>query len=477
MTHHDQTLYRESFYSGIGQENDWRQLEELDPDSLAGIHIYGDTSNLHSQLQRQPSPAAPSSPLNKYPTYEYNPVIRSPDWQQGRQLQQQQNVFRQPQCPDDEEDEFGTEMAARYRRGSPFGIEGQGGGEENQTWTETSMSKPRGNNRMKQIFKDVFGISSKKRNSRSAESPFRDISLPSTHIRDALTPSPHHQQHLNTSIHNQHIYSTTLTQRKGLVTPVSRPDTAQSNYQNDASNNNNGNINGRSSKNPRESLVDPVLPQRLGFQRKELEDDVDALLLGDQDLDDGVLQSPFAQTSLTPPPASSVLRHSASSHRVFNSGIGSGECEPILISAAATASEQPQHSGQKTRPSSQLMPLPKDFADSGCDSMGGHDHYATASNATTLNHNQTQSSQQQMSPSSKQVLYQVVPSYECDPRMTMSTYDNGPTIVSIGQMQKVDLEGLRQSHHHHRHHHQLPHHSSPTHSHQLNMVTVESPFA
>jgi hypothetical protein len=213
----------------------------------------------------------------------------------------------------------------------------------------------------------------------------------------------------------------------------------------------------------------------------ELEDDDDVFRLVDQDYD-GVLQSPFAQTSLTPPPASSVLRHSVSSHRLF--GGGANECEPIFISAAATVTDLQQRAGGggapldrfNTRRSSQLMPVPKDFIDSGCDSMGGHEPYATASNATTLNHNNQGSLQPNLNTTFSNLAqyntgpsqYPGFPTYDYDRRMTLSTYDNGPTIVSMAQVQKVDLEGLRQSHHHHQ---------SPTHTHPFGMVAVEAPFA
>ncbi|KAF9153905.1 hypothetical protein BG015_002331 [Linnemannia schmuckeri] len=660
MTHHDQTLYRDS---GIGQENDWRQLEELDPDSLAGIHLYGDTSDLHphatfqQQRQQQPSPAAASSPLNKYPTYEHTPAPapRDSDWQHERHLQQlqQQAILRQLQYPDDEdedEDEAKVQMATRHRRqhsiaqaqqlqfeqhqrqlvsppptfiekekkagrfsarfsfltrrrqqpqqqpqhqrsdsvpnapkeswlndsgnnnksgghdrlhslghrrrsghqlvvttagaggASPLPLSLSGGpgattpvDEEQDHFREEGYSVNNKNkNRVKQMFRDVFGISKKK--SQSPDLAFRDISLPSTHIRSSSTPAHHHQQlyghppQLDPSINSQYNYSAVVAQRKGLITPVSRPDTAQSSYRNGNDNNSNSrnqNNNHNRSK-ARESLVDPV--QQLGFQKMEFDEDYDILGgVGDDAFPEG--HNPYCQTSLTPPPASSVLRHSTSPHRSFLSG--SAEYEPVLITAAVvnnnnTLQQQQLQSepsalglqeggssgaivggrtSRPTRPPSQMInatPTPKDYVDSGCDSSGGNEqpYTTTASNATTLNQHHTNTtaattikgesiySQQQQQPylhtspqpavaaTGSASQHQRSPSYDNDRAMTISTYDNGPTIVSMAQVQKVDLEGLRQSHGHYSLH-QSHHHQTPPshHSHHLGMVAVESPFA
>ncbi|KAF8944631.1 hypothetical protein BGZ52_010376, partial [Haplosporangium bisporale] len=98
---------RDSFYSGIGSGldlNDWRHLEELDPDSLAGIQIYTDTD-------------LAKAPVNKYPIYEYTPKqyppqhhrhrpsLQSEEWKQEQHQQQlqQQTIFRQLQCQDDDD--------------------------------------------------------------------------------------------------------------------------------------------------------------------------------------------------------------------------------------------------------------------------------------------------------------------------------------------------------------------------------------
>jgi len=674
MTHHDQTLYRDSFYSGIGQENDWRQLEELDPDSLAGIHLYGDTSDLqpHALHPQQSSPAAPSSPLNKYPTYEHTPAPapRNSDWQHERHLQQlqQQAILRQLQYPDDDEvnfnnsnnnnnnniidDDLGEEakvqMATRHLRqrshsqvqqlqfeqkqqpprqlvsppptfiekekkagrfssrfsfltrlrqpqhqrhdsvpviskdpwlheiSSPGSLSRlnslshRRSGQMGATPTPTSPPpsgpgattpideeqdldgcqfreeayppKSKSNSRVKQLIKDVFGI---KKKSQSSDLAFRDISLPSTHIRSSSSPLHHQQQqqynqyhqHLDPSINSQYRYAAAVAQRKGLVTPVSRPDTAQSNYRNDTNNAQKNNRN-----RARESLVDPV--QQLGFQKMEFGED-------DGCADDLAVGGAFPEgynTSLTPPPASSVLRHSSPPHRGFlNSNSGSGEYEtPVLITAAVAGQgsqcylqqqlqelqEQQQHQQQSSQPyilgsqelsasggggafggrtskaarppSTQMATTPKDYVDSGCDSTGGLEQpYTTASNATTLNPHQYHTSssinnnntttkgggtpQQQpslYSSSSPQptvgggAQQQKSLSYDYDRAMTMSTYDNGPTIVAMAQVQKVDLEGLRQNHHHHlQHHHHHQQHSPPSHSDHLGMVAVESPFS
>ncbi|ORZ12449.1 hypothetical protein BCR41DRAFT_356085 [Lobosporangium transversale] len=646
MTHHDQTLYRDSIFSGMGHENDWQQLEELDPDSLAGIHLYGDTTDLQHLRRNPSSPISPSLPVNKYPTYEYMPVIQNTEWHQERHLSkvQQQRTFRQLQYPDNdsddaEEDEFKAELIARHRyqqltpaqqyqqqyqllqqqrqlvsppptfvekekkstrfssrfsfltrrqghqrhdsmpvvgkqakssepnrpghtrfnslnvrsgnRGTPiFDIleEQEALRGREYARTDTPASKPRssikGNSRMKQILKGVFGIS-KKKDMPSPESPFRDISLPSTHIRSALTPSPmqynqHFQQqqmYADPIIHNQYHYSAAVIQRKGLVTPVSRSGTAQSNdnKDNDNSNSNSNNNKNSGGRNPRESLVDPIQPQQLGFRKMTLQDDKD----DDDYFGQDPMFSPFGQTSLTPPPASSVLRHSTSTNRIFNNSYNNntinyhgsnanskiasafvapvpaaaviddddddddidGDFEPLLVSSSVTVTEQPLGndvvgSRHRARRSSQLMPIPKDLVDSGCDSMGGNEPYATASNATTLNHNsninnnnnQSQfygSHQQSLSQSLLQLSSQSPSQWQSqmlqqqqqqqslgspagyDCALSVSTYDNGPTIVSIAEVQKVDLEGLRQSHHHH-----LP----PSHSHHLSMVTMEAPL-
>ncbi|KAF9436623.1 hypothetical protein BGZ76_003420 [Entomortierella beljakovae] len=557
--HQTPTQRRESFYSGIGQENDWRQLANLDPDSLAGIQIYGDTTDFQLQPPSQISPATASSPLNKYPIYEFIPAKKSSEWQQERHLQQlqQQAILRQLHN-DDDVDEFSAEITARQQRQnsisqdqqqkqqqqqqqqeeqqrqlvsppltfvekekktgfasrfsfltrrrqgqhqrtesmpafakeswaqdnhsgyerveSPFAQSGSRGtlghGEpprthgDNTSRAETLASKTKNSSRVKQIFKGVFGLS-KKRNTYSPDGPFRDISLPSTHVRAAMSPSPHLLQQ-DSSIHSQY-YSGAHVQRKGLVTPVSRPETAQSLYPND-----NGNNINKVKKSTRESLIDPTHIRPYMFQKAEFEED------GYQGYDalnsNGVLVSPFAQTSLTPPPASSVLRHSTMPHRAFSSP--TPECEPTLITAAATGNIFNLGSSEhhKARRSSQLMPIPKESIDSGCDSMG-HEPFATASNATTLNHNNVPLALQLPNSNSNSTFQNPVPSvYDNDRRstltMTMSMYDNGPAIVSLAQVQKVDLEGLRQDHHH------SPSLLTPhSHSHHLSMVAVETPFA
>ncbi|KAF9955015.1 hypothetical protein BGZ72_004101 [Mortierella alpina] len=589
------TFHRESFYSGIGQENDWRQLEQLDPDSLAGIHMYGEPTGLQPYHQQSPegqlSPAAPSSPIQKYPTYEFTPkTARSAEWQQERHLQQlqQQSIFRQLQSPDDDgeihvatrhqrqpsftpsqqqqqqqrllssppptPDEKGkktsrfssrfsfltrhrqpqhqrhesvptvindrwspaegTQSPARFnslnhRTGgqvaAALAAEGGQAYENGSQRQETSpVVKHKSSNRVKQMFKDVFGMSSSRnRGNRSPESAFRDISLPSTHIlRSSTTPQPYpyrqnHQQHLEPSIHSSLNHYSLTQQRRGLVTPVSRPDTAQSNYRQD------GALllrNGRGSRNPlRESLVDPL--QQLSLQKgSELEDhDSNYPLTYLQDDSNSLLRAPFAQASLTPPPASSVLRHSASSHHLFINNATGADGEPTLISPAATTlkqlrqqqqQQQQQHQQQlqRTRRSSQLMPIPKDFVDSGCGSTGGHEQYTTASNATTLHPNNNSSFSQCYSGTKghqghhakheqqqQQQLYQSLPSYDYESGMkTISkSYDDGPTLLSMAQVQKVDLEGLRQNHRHHS----ASSPPMPTQSHHLGMVAVEAPYA
>ncbi|KAF8980133.1 hypothetical protein BGZ46_004591 [Entomortierella lignicola] len=576
-TNLDQSYYRDSFYSGIGQENEWRQLGDLDPDSLAGIQIYGDTTDFQFQSPSQFSPAAQSSPLNKYPIYEYVATKKSTEWQQERHLQQlqQQAILKQLQNPD-ENDEFTPEIASRHQRSRSASVTQQQqrqlisppptfvekekkagrfisrfsfltrrrqGGQQHQrhesmpaltkeAWTSESNSGARVNSpliradsrgaaaamaigesleqdeeimhaerpvsvlrngsRVKKIIKDVFGLSKRKN---SSEAPFRNISLPSTHIRS--TPSPHHhshQQHLDPSVNSQHNYSTLTAQRKGLVTPESRPGTAQSNYPTDMEftnnnhhsyyNNNYNSYNNRGKKITRESLVDPIQIQPFAYQKMELDgDEFQGLDVQDSE---SVLLSPFAHTSLTPPPASSVLRHSTISHRAFNGPVLVEE--PTLIATGAGGvGEQ-----YKARRSSQLMPIPKESIDSGCDSMG-HEPYATASNATTLNQTAQLLQQQQGSTSNTTLQHNPNPSFDNDRRstltMTMSMYDNGPAMVSLGQVQKVDLEGLRQNHQHHSP--PSPSRSTPPpplptasvavaapqHSHAISMIAVEAPFA
>ncbi|KAF9197103.1 hypothetical protein BGZ50_000053 [Haplosporangium sp. Z 11] len=553
MAQNHQPYSRDSFYAGIGQENDWRQLEQLDPDSLAGIHIYGDTTDLQQASQEQPSSALPTSPLNKYPVYEYTPMIpKDPEWQHEQHLQrlQQQSIFRQLQYPDDDDDEPEPEISSRHRRqhsvsqvqeyqyqqqrqlvsppptlqdmdkksgrfssrfsfltrrrpvhhqrheslpvakkepwaedpnmsstrfhslshrtgeqkAASLAMDNAFYEENHQLREEAPSIRRKSNSRVRQLFKDVFGMSSKRKEGHSPESAFRDISLPSTHIRTISSPYQRqqlqHQQYMEPSVHDQRPYSATSGQRKGLVTPVSVSGTAQSNGHHDSE------IhcrNGLGSRNPlRESLVDPAQLQHLTLSKLGLDDDEDEHLHQGYTGTGGVLKSPFAQTSLTPPPASSVLRHSTSSHRMFSHG--TGDCDPILISPAATVTDQPlQRQAQvyegrhNTRRSSQLMPILKDFGDSGCDSMGGHEPCTTGSTATAPTYNNHTS----------QKKHHRAPLYEFDHGMAMPAYDNGPTIVSIAQVQKVDLEGLRQNHHH------PP--SSP--SHHLGMVAVESPYA
>ncbi|KAF9366765.1 hypothetical protein BGX34_008723 [Mortierella sp. NVP85] len=552
-TQHDHNIYRDSFYSGIGQENDWRQLEQLDPDSLAGIHIYGDTTD----LQQQPSPVSASY---KYSAmgYNFNTFTPTSRWR-GQSLQHQQP--NKPR-PEDEDDEFRAEITARQSRqpthqfheqehlqqqqprqlaspastfvekerkltrfssrfsflnrrrqtqdhqqhnrndsmptsakdawspgsGSnpsqqrfpsltirPLGWptthgagEQTGANGESRPRVETPTSKAKGNNRVKQIFKEVLSLATKKKGRRSPEPPFRDISLPSTYIR--ATPSPLHLQNQDpVSPYNPNHHAVTMAQRKGLITPVSRTDTAPSNYHNDNTHINNisiNNINGKSTRNARESLVDPIQPH-LAFQKMELGEDEDEL----------ANQSPFGQTSLTPPPASSVLRHSASSHHLFGHGLGDGE--PIFISPEATEPEPALPLRSSTlgevpvaRPSSQLMPVTKELVNSECDTMGGQEHHATASNTTPFNPPQSQQIPNNPNSSQPEKEQQQQSSgirpLDDDRRVSKSTFEHGAKVMAIAQVQKVDLEGLRQSHHHH---------SPPIHSHSLNMVTVEAPFA
>ncbi|KAF9986503.1 hypothetical protein BGZ75_001764 [Mortierella antarctica] len=612
------TFHRESFYSGIGQENDWRQLEQLDPDSLAGIHMYGEPTGLQPYHQQFPegqfSPTTPSSPTQKYPTYEYSPKAAT-EWQQERHLQQlqQQSIFRQLQSPDDDgeihiatrhqrqpsftpsqqqqqqqqrllssppptPDEKGNKPSrfssrfsflTRHRqaqhqrhesvpnvindRRSPAdrtqspakfnSLNHRTGGqiaaalaaEDEQAYENGRLRqesphevKHKTGNRVKQIFKNVFSkSSSKNKGNRSPESAFRDISLPSTHIiRSSTTPQQYpvrqtHQQHLEPSVHSSLNHYSLAQQRRGLVTPVSRPDTAQSNYRQDGIMNPRG---VRGSGNPlRESLVDPLQPHQ-GLLQKSLEsEDHDGRnypLTYLQDDADSLLKAPFTQKSLTPPPASLVLRHSASSHHLFSHHATGADGESTLTSPAATIlkqlrqeqhhqqplppppQQQQQQQLQRTRRSSQLIPIPKDFVDSGCGSTGGHEQYTTGSNATTLHPNNNSSGFSQSYSGTKghqgqhstkyeqqhqqqqqyaqlqqqqQPLYQSLPSYDYESGMKAisKSYDDGPTLLSMTQVQKVDLEGLRQNHRHHS----ASSPPMPTQSHHLGLVAVEAPYA
>ncbi|KAG0085247.1 hypothetical protein BGZ93_000783 [Podila epicladia] len=138
----DQSHRRDSFYSGIGSGpdmNDWRHLEELDPDSLAGIHIYSDTD-------------VATSPVNKYPTYEYTPkqhhrhqpsLQQSEEWKQEQHQQQlqQQTIFRQLQYQDDDDLRSPVDNdGSRHRRQASSALH-QNSLHHNQTSISTSLNQ------------------------------------------------------------------------------------------------------------------------------------------------------------------------------------------------------------------------------------------------------------------------------------------------------------------------------------------------
>ncbi|KAG0027397.1 hypothetical protein BGZ81_005663 [Podila clonocystis] len=140
-----QSHRRDSFYSGIGggpDMNDWRHLEELDPDSLAGIQIYADTD-------------LATSPVNKYPTYEYTPkqhhkhqpsLQHSEDWKQEQHQQQlqQQSIFRQLQCQDDDDLRNPVDNdGSRHRRQASSTLH-QNSLHHNQTSISTSLNQHQG---------------------------------------------------------------------------------------------------------------------------------------------------------------------------------------------------------------------------------------------------------------------------------------------------------------------------------------------
>ncbi|KAF9578329.1 hypothetical protein BGW38_005928, partial [Lunasporangiospora selenospora] len=600
---HRQSIPRDSFYSGIGQENDWRHLEELDPDSLAGIHLYGDPAEL--QRLQQLSPAAASSPLVnvnasngnnglKYPIYEYSPTLASV----RHPREHQPSNFRQVQYPeydeaDDEgvdEQDFEVDMALRqHRRHSQHmgqrrppqsrqvispapnsidrekknnrftsrfsfltrrrvvqhqrhesmpavpkepwsGVDSNSGHTKVHSLTQRrsngqlsgtmvvedegeggyGATKPKGSNKVKKLLKGVFGISGKKKD-HSPESSIRDISMPSTyHARASSAPPNQLHSNQETSIHSTNLYTPAAPPRRGLVTPVSRPGTSHSNYQN----NNNSN----SVKNTRrESLVDPS-PNPRSYQELEDEDEMDLPRQSSY----GNVHGHFVQTSLTPPPVSSVLRHSASSHRLFanqghpvrSSQHQESELERSFIYGNATGRHSSSHiqdlksaglptvstvaaavvpgAGRpKPRPVSQMVVLPSNnyrrstnygHVQQGISLKGntsGEYDYTSTSNGTTLNNNSSSSHSngngnsngngggyfsQFSQPQNPQRKHQRLPSFDYD-RYESTMYDNGPTLVSKVQVQRVDLEGLRQDHSHHSH----PHH--------LRMVPVEAPFA
>lgn len=141
----DQSHRRESFYSGIGSGpdmNDWRHLEELDPDSLAGIQIYGDTD-------------LATPPVNKYPSYEYTPkqhhsnqpsLQQSEEWKQEQHQQQlqQQTIFRQLQCQDDDDLRSPVDNdGSRHRRQASSTLH-QNSLLHNQTSISTSLNQQQG---------------------------------------------------------------------------------------------------------------------------------------------------------------------------------------------------------------------------------------------------------------------------------------------------------------------------------------------
>ncbi|GJJ69705.1 hypothetical protein EMPS_02053 [Entomortierella parvispora] len=627
MAHHDQSLYRDSFYSGIGQENDWRQLEELDPDSLAGIHLYGDTSDLqligqnafqqqqHQQsLPYEMSPAIASSPLNKYPIYELTPARPLEHYRQQEQQYPQQQPpspfnYRPMHYPGDDEEEMEVSMATRHRRQHSASMlqqqqqqlqqqhqqqsaqqqqlsrqqsmrdrksperqlysptsnpmekekkqgrfstrfsfltrrrqpeqqhhrhESMPGGPSRDPWLqadsqakyqslghrsgrqaamaieeaedeedETSQywqnghirvasridspvqQKPKSGhgNRVKQLFKDVFGRSSKK-NAAPEPGTIQEISLPDTH-----RTTPPHLQHQRlygspspqidaATFQSPYSYSThSMLPPRRAMSPVSRPSTAQSMERQ-------GYYPGRASfsHNPiRESLVDPI-QYSLSYTNLNPGDENEYLIRNQAN---SRAHSPYALTSLTPPPSGpppSAMRQSMGPRKP--SALLGGMLMSVATASAAdqqqlkqgdfmSPSQQQQSQQQqqvykqsvvnnvdryRARRSSQLIPIPKDNVDSGCDSVGGYEPHTTASNATTLHPNLPSAKQEltttptqstlplQVQQQNGKHLIHHIPSssidFDRDMTLSSTTYDNGPVLVSMAQVQKVDLEGL-----------------------------------
>lgn len=255
-------------------------------------------------------------------------------------------------------------------------------------------------NKVKRLFQDIFksSSSSSTRSKKATAHTAREISLPSTYLgqqpESALEGSPQAQSYYNPR-HSLVRSSTAAPIPLSCPVMTTPPQQQQEASQNNYTHHRNSRPPTSLSTYMRESLVDPVQQlshyrplstsleqpqlqsslyyypdhqqqhyQNMEFQlqqqqqQQQKKEERRGLLhhyndaMDDEDDDYMRAYAPYAQASLTPPPASSVLRHSTSSNRIFglmsedfdqpsgsNNNAGTGGCR----------------SRPRTRPSSQLI--------------------------------------------------------------------------------------------------------------------------
>ncbi|KAG0034307.1 hypothetical protein BGZ81_005411 [Podila clonocystis] len=247
--------------------------------------------------------------------------------------------------------------------------------------------------KVKRLFQDIFkSSSSSTRNKKATAHTAREISLPSTYLgqqpESALEGSPQAQSYYNPR--HSLVRCSTAAPLPSYPVKTTPPPQQQPAPQHNYTNHRNSRPPTSLSTYMRESLVDPVQqlshyrplsssleqPQlqsslyyypdhqqqhyqnmELQFQQQQKKEERRGLLHQCNDAmdyeDDDYIRAyaPYAQASLTPPPASSVVRHSTSSNRIFglmsedfdqpsgNNNAGTGGCR----------------SRPRTRPSSQLI--------------------------------------------------------------------------------------------------------------------------
>ncbi|KAF9374825.1 hypothetical protein CPC16_001054 [Podila verticillata] len=289
-----------------------------------------------SPVAQSPSPSTPSEKKGRFSRFSFL----------GRSTSRAQNHKRHESVPATKTDpwcnakerERAKFSSLTYRSGSR--LAGSGSGmevtgpmedsrydhpQQQQRQPQQEQTTPK--SKVKRLFQDIFksSTSSSSKSKKISEHTAREISLPSTYLgqqpESALEGSRQAQCYYNPR------HSLVRSKQQHLQSSLYYyPDHQQQHYQN--------------------------MEQLQQQQQRQKEERRGLLHHHNEDDDDSYMRAyaPLAQASLTPPPASSVLRHSTSSNRIF--GLVSDDFDQVNGGGGGGGACR---SRPRTRPSSQLI--------------------------------------------------------------------------------------------------------------------------
>ncbi|KAG0097037.1 hypothetical protein BGZ93_003522 [Podila epicladia] len=366
-----------------------------------------------SPVAQSPSPTTPSEKKSRFSRFSF--LGRSTPRTQNHKRHESVPATKADPWLNAKDRERSKFHSLSYRSGSRMAVSGPGmeiAGvfddsryDQHQQPPQPSQPLSPKSSKVKRLFQDIFksSSSSSTRNKKATMHTAREISLPSTYLgqqpESALEGSPQAQSYYNPrhSLIRNSAAPIPLSYPVKTTSPPPPPQKQQ--QQQEASQNNY--THHRNSRPPtslstymRESLVDPVQQlshyrplsssleqpqlqsslyyypdhQQQHYQNMELQlqqqqqqqqtkEERRGLLhhyndaMDDEDDDYMRAYAPYAQASLTPPPASSVVRHSTSSNRIF--GLMSEDFDQP--SGSNNTGTGGCRSRPRTRPSSQLI--------------------------------------------------------------------------------------------------------------------------